>query len=187
MVQNIGQGGAVRRNGKITRVPAAWRTREIAYGDKPRLSVTIPWGDVSTAWHSTKIPNIEVFTATSKGNIRGMMLSRYIGWLLETSTVQRFLLDRIRAQKPGPTDAQRARGEAQLWGEAWDDNGTRVASRLRAPDGYTLTAITAVAAARKVLAGGGQPGYRTPSMAFGADFILEVEGTVREDLPTSTA
>lgn len=187
MVQNIGQGGAVRRNGKITRVPAAWRTREIAYGDKPRLSVTIPWGDVSTAWHSTKIPNIEVFTATSKGNIRGMMLSRYIGWLLETATVQRFLLDRIRAQKPGPSDAQRARGEAQLWGEAWDDSGTRVASRLRSPDGYTLTAITAVAAAQKVLEGGAQPGYRTPSMAFGADFILEVEGTVREDLPTSTA
>ena len=65
--------------------------------------------------------------------------------------------------------------------------GQKVASRLRAPDGYTLTAITAVAAAQKVLEGGAQPGYRTPSMAFGADFILEVEGTVREDLPTSTA
>jgi short subunit dehydrogenase-like uncharacterized protein len=187
MIQNIGQGGAVRRNGKITRVPAAWRSREIAYGDKPRLSVTIPWGDVSTAWHSTRIPNIEVYTATSKGTIRGMILSRYIGWLLETKPAQNFLLGRIRAGKPGPSDSQRERAQAQLWGEAWDDDGNRVASRLRTPDGYTLTAITAVAAARKVLAGGAQPGYRTPSMAFGPDFILEVEGAVREDLPQSSS
>ena len=45
----------------------------------------------------------------------------------------------------------------------------------------------AVAAARKVLAGTAEPGYRTPSMAFGADFILEVEGAVREDLPQSAS
>ena len=185
MVQNIGQGGAVRRNGKITRVPAAWRSREIAFGDKPRLSVTIPWGDVSTAWHSTRIPNIEVYTATSKGTIRGMILSRYIGWLLEAAPVQRFLLGRIRAGKPGPSDGQRERAQAHLRGEAWDAEGNRVAARLRTPDGYTLTAITAVAAARKVLAGAAQPGFRTPSLAFGADFILEVAGAERHDLPAS--
>jgi hypothetical protein len=53
---------------------------------------------------------------------------------------------------------------------------------LVAPDGYTLTARTAVAAVRRVLAGGVPVGFQTPSMAFGADFILEFTHVEREDL-----
>lgn len=187
MIQNIGMGGAVRRGGRITRVPAGWRTREIPYGDRPRLSVSIPWGDVATAWYSTGIANIEVYTATSRSAVRALRLSRYLGWLLTTAPVQRYLLGRVRAGAPGPSEQQRARAQAYLWGEAWDDDGRRVASRLRTPDGYTLTAITAVAAVRRVLGGTAPAGYRTPSVAFGADFILEVEGAVREDLPERPA
>ena len=32
MIMNIGKGGAIRRDGKITGVPAAWKTREIDFG-----------------------------------------------------------------------------------------------------------------------------------------------------------
>jgi hypothetical protein len=45
-----------------------------------------------------------------------------------------------------------------------------------------MTAHTAVAAAERVLAGGATPGFQTPSLAFGADFILGIEGVTREDL-----
>jgi short subunit dehydrogenase-like uncharacterized protein len=189
MIENIGRGGAIRRGGRITRVPAAWQERQVDYGDRVRHSVTIPWGDVSTAWHSTGIPNIEVFTATSRSNVRGLKLARYLGPLLASKPAQAFLKGRVRAGAPGPSDATRERAEARLWGEARDDAGHRVQSRLRTPDGYTLTALTAVAAATKVLAGSARPGFQTPSRAFGADFILEIAGTQREDLvvPTSAA
>ncbi len=45
------------------RVPAAWKTMEVPLGSRPRLAMTIPWGDLSTAWRSTGIPNIEVYMA----------------------------------------------------------------------------------------------------------------------------
>lgn len=182
MIENIQRGGAVRRGGVITKVPAGWRRRQIDFGDKVRDVVTLPWGDVSTAFHSTGIPNIEVYTAAPASSVRAMIASRYIGWLLATAPVQTFLKERIRAGAPGPSDETRANAVARLWGEAWDDDGNRVVSRLRSPDGYTLTALTAVAAAEKVLAGGAKPGFQTPSRAFGADFILEIAGTEREDV-----
>ncbi len=184
MVENIDRGGAIRRAGKITKVPAGWRRREIDFGDRTRHVVTLPWGDVSTAFHSTGIPNIEVYTAAPESAVRGMIASRYFGWLLATEPAQRFLKERINSGAPGPSESQRATAVARLWGEAWDDDGNRVVSRLRTPDGYTLTALTAVAAAQKVLAGGAKPGFQTPSRAFGADFILEIEGTEREDVAT---
>jgi short subunit dehydrogenase-like uncharacterized protein len=182
MVENIQRGGAVRRGGKITPVPAAWKQRDIDFGDRVRHTVTLPWGDVSTAYHSTGIPNIDVYTAAPASAVRGMILSRYLGWLLASPPAQAFLKGRIRAGAPGPSDRQRAEATARLWGEAWDDEGRRVVSRLRTADGYTLTALASVAAAEKVIAGGAKPGFQTPSLAFGADFILEIAGSVREDV-----
>jgi hypothetical protein len=41
--------------------------------------------------------------------------------------------------------------------------------------------LTAVAIARKVLAGFAPVGFQTPSRVYGADFILEFEGVVRSD------
>ncbi len=61
-------------------------------------------------------------------------------------------------------------------------SGRTVAARLRTPEGYTLTAITAVMIVQRVLAGQVEAGYRTPAGLYGADLIMEVEGVTREDL-----
>jgi short subunit dehydrogenase-like uncharacterized protein len=180
MTENIAEGGAIRRGGKIVRVPSAWRERDIDFGDKVRHAVTIPWGDVSTAWYSTRIPDIEVYSAVPKGTARAMKMTRYLGWLLATAPVQKWLKSRIRSGAPGPSESQRRTAVSRLWGEARDAEGHSVQGRLVAPDGYTLTARTAVAAARKVLAGSFKAGFQTPSLAFGSGFILEIPGCSRE-------
>ncbi len=183
IAENAGSGGAVRRDGRIVSVPAAWRTREVDFGDGRRdLVVTIPWGDVSTAWHSTGIPNVEVYMAMTAAMRRALVISRWLGWLLSAGPVRRWLVARARARKSGPSDASRARGESRLWGEARDAHGHSVVSRLVAPEAYTLTARTAVEAAIRVLGGGVGVGFQTPSRAFGADFILGLAGVVREDV-----
>ena len=145
------------------------------------MAVSIPWGDVSTAYRSTGIGDIEVYTATSRGQIRMMRLSRHLGWLLRSSPVQRFLKRRIQAGPPGPTDEERAKGRTFLWGEVSDNEGRRAVSRLRGPEGYTFTMLTALASVAHVLAGDVPPGYQTPSLAYGADFVLEVPGVERTD------
>jgi short subunit dehydrogenase-like uncharacterized protein len=182
MVENINRGGLVRREGKLTSVPAAWKTREIDFGRGAVLTTTIPWGDVATAYYSTGIPNIEVYAAIPASVRRMMKLTRHFGGLLGSAPVQRFLKKRIKAQPPGPNEEERARGKSFVWGEVKDDSGNRAVSRLRGPEGYTLTALTALAIVERVLGGQLSVGFQTPSKAYGADLILEIEGVIREDL-----
>ncbi len=69
-----------------------------------------------------------------------------------------------------------------LVGQARNKAGQTVRTRLRTPEGYSLTAATALDAARRVAAGEVKPGFQTPSRAFGADYILTFDGVIREDL-----
>ena len=180
MTMNVGRGGAIRKDGKITPVPTAWKTREIDFGEVRRTAVTIPWGDVSTAFHSTGIPNIEVYTAVPPSAMKTMKLTRYLGWLMATGLVQKYLQRNI--PPGGPSDREREKGKTLMWGEASDDQGNRVESRQQGPEGYTLTAIAALNIAEKILANNHKPGYQTPAKAYGADLVLEIEGTARQDV-----
>jgi short subunit dehydrogenase-like uncharacterized protein len=181
MAENLPGGGLIRRDGVLTPVPAAWKSRTIDFGTGPVTAMTIPWGDVSTAYYSTDIPNIEVYMAASRSLRVAARLSRYFGWLLGSSWVQRFLKKRIQGGSPGPTDEERARGHSFLWGEATDDAGNRVVSRLRGPEGYIFTVLTALAVVERALAGDAAPGFQTPSKAYGPDFVLGIAGVSRED------
>jgi len=180
MTMNVGRGGAIRKDSKIVNVPAAWRTREIDFGEFTKKGVTIPWGDVSTAFYSTRIPNIEVYAVLPEENLRMLRLSHYIGWLLATKPVQNYLQKQI--PQGGPNEAERAEGKTYLWGEASDDNGNKVKSRLTCPEGYTMTALTALEIAGKVLAGNFRVGFQTPAKCYGADLVLEIERVKREDV-----
>jgi short subunit dehydrogenase-like uncharacterized protein len=182
MLENVGRGGLVRREGVMTPVPAAWKTRTIDFGRGPRKAITIPWGDVSTAFHSTGIPDIEVYLAAPFRVRAASRATRFLGPLLASPPLQRLLRGRIHAGSPGPSDEERARGKGLLWGEVEDARGHTAASRLTTPEGYTLTALTSLLLVSKVLAGHAPPGFQTPSTAYGADLILEVEGVRREDL-----
>jgi short subunit dehydrogenase-like uncharacterized protein len=182
IVENLDAGGVVRRDGKLIPVPPAWRTREVDFGSGPKLVTTIPWGDVCTAYHSTGIPNIEVYTRVSPTGRRLMIASRYLGWALGSAPVEALLKRVIRSRPPGPTEEERRDGASLLWGEATDATGRRAVSRIRGPEGYTLTALASVAIATRVLAGEAPAGFQTPSRAYGADFVLEIPGVAREDV-----
>jgi len=180
MVENIHRGGLVRKGGVLTRVPAGYKTRVIDFGRGPATAVTIPWGDVSTAFHSTGIPNVEVYMAAPAETRAMLKLARVAGPLLGTPPLQRLLKAAIRRAPRGPSAAQRSSARSYLWGEARDADGT-VMSRLNAPESYALTVQTALAAVGKVRSGAARPGFQTPSLAFGKDFILEIEGVTRID------
>jgi short subunit dehydrogenase-like uncharacterized protein len=181
MVENLAKGGMIRRGGVLTGVPSAWRTRTIDFGRGPVRAMTIPWGDVATAYRSTGIPDIEVYMAAALSQVAVARLLRLFGWAVGSRMVQNFLKRRIKAGPAGPTDEERARGESLLWGEATDIHGGRVASRIRGPEGYTLTASSAVAIVARVLKDETPPGFQTPSLAYGPDFVLTLPGVSRSD------
>ncbi|MAF64123.1 MAG: saccharopine dehydrogenase [Planctomycetes bacterium] len=182
LVENMGASGFVRRGGRIVSVPAGSLTRSVDFGHGPRPAVAIPWGDVSTAFHTTGIGDIEVYVAAGRGAIWGMKLGRHLGPLLRSAAVRRFFQRRIDARPAGPDDAARGRGRTLLWGQARTDDGRSVAARIEAPEGYTLTADAGLTIAAKLLGGDVQTGFHTPAGLFGPDLIAELEGVRRTDL-----
>ncbi len=176
MLEGLPSGGAVRKDGKITRVPAAWKTMTVPFHDHERSAVTIPWGDVSTAYHSTGIPNIETYVALPRRMIRGMKLANAFRGILKLGPVQRMAARRIERRVKGPDAEARASGTSQLWARVSDDGGREVQGTLTTPESYRFTAISALAAVDRVLAGGIAPGAHTPSTAFGAGFVASLEG-----------
>lgn len=176
MVENQSRPGRVRRQGKLTPVPPGWKTRRIDLGKGEVLTTTFPWGDISTAYYSTGIPNIELYLAVSPSTYRAIATSRYFRWFLGLPFVRDFQKRQIQKQPPGPTDAQRQQEISLLWGEVENNAGDKLVSRLQCPEGYTLTAMTALAVVEQVLAGNIKIGFQTPSLAYGADFILQFKG-----------
>ncbi len=183
MAENAGAGGAIRKGGRITRVPAGWKHRMIDYGDGPQLAVTIPWGDVSTAWYTTGIPDIEVYSAMGRSQLRALKLSNWMAPILRLGPVQRMLKKKIDSAPAGPSATTRDRTTSEVWGEARAADGRAVRGRVTGPNGYTLTAMTAIAIAEKVVKGDVSPGFHTPAGALGPDFVLGIPGVSRIELP----
>jgi short subunit dehydrogenase-like uncharacterized protein len=180
-LEGLHRGGLVRRGGVLTPVPAAWKTRTIDFGRGPSKAITIPWGDVASAWHSTKIPDIEVYMAAHATLRLFSRASRWLGPLLASGPVQSTLRQQVAAGPRGPSDEERRRGRAYVWGEVEDEDGRRRVSRLVTPEPYTFTARAALTSVERVLAGAARAGFQTPSLAFGANFVLGIEGITRHD------
>ncbi len=182
MVENLGQPSAVRRDGVITPCRLGTLTREVDFGEPGvRFTLGIPWGDVSTAYYSTQIPNIEVYTAVPPKAAKAARLLASLGPVLKSRPVQRLLKSRVDAAAAGPSDTERARANSYLYAEA-SRGKRRVRSRLTTPEGYTLTAHASLAIAKRVLADDFKPGFQTPSLAYGADLVMQLPGVSREDL-----
>ena len=182
-VENMHRGGMIRRDGKLVQVPPAWHVREQDFGRGPVRTVTIGWGDVSTAYYSTGIPNIETYFAFPNSYINVLKSMRVIGPLLYNRPAKNFLKFMInRFTEPGPNEEKRKQGFAIMIGEVTDPHGGRAVSKLISPEGYTCTALTTVEIMKRILNGEIKPGFQTPSLAYGADFILQFEGVTREDL-----
>ena len=164
-------------------VPAAWKTRSIDFGQGPVSCTTLPWGDLATAYRSTGIPNIETYIALPAAQRRAMKSMRYLGWLLGSQPGKATLMRLAQTLPAGPTEAERSAGYSLLWGEVSDDAGNRAVTRMRTPHSYTLTALASLAVVERVLAGDAPVGYQTPAKAYGADFVLDIEGVTRTDAP----
>ncbi len=179
MAEGLGDGGAMRRDGRIVPVPLGHRAMEVDFGGLHRFVMAIPWGDVATAYYTTGIPNIETFTSVHPRTYRRLRWQKAFNWLLRMQVVRNFVKKRIANRAPGPSAERRATAQTYVWGEVRNATGTTLQARLRTPDGYTLTAHSALILTKKILAGAGKPGFWTPAGLFGPDLVLEVPGVER--------
>jgi short subunit dehydrogenase-like uncharacterized protein len=176
MAEQLGEGGLVRRAGRLTPVPAGWKSRSFDFGTGARPAVTIPFGDVVTAYHSTGIGEIEVYGAGPPGLQRVLRVSGRVRGLLQSGPVRGLVERGIRWRVAGPSAAQRARGETRIYGEVADDDGRSASAVLVGPEAYDFTALTALAVLERALSGGAPTGYQTPGKAYGPELVLDIEG-----------
>jgi short subunit dehydrogenase-like uncharacterized protein len=180
-VESIGKKTLVRRNGII--VPSdkpLFGTNDFGNGESRTIAAS--WGDVSTAYYTTGIPNVTVYFQSNKQMEKMVSLNAFSRWLLSTSFMQKRIKSRIEKKVKGPTDEQRERSRGTIIGEARNEKGEKIMSKLIVPEGYTLTCLTGLEIVRQVLAGKIKLGFWTPASLFGADFILQFEGVERNDI-----
>jgi short subunit dehydrogenase-like uncharacterized protein len=181
MAEHMHEGGLVRQGGELVRVPVAWKTRAVDFGDGPQSAMSLPWGDVVTAWYTTRIPDIEAYVAMPERAIRGLRRARPLLPLMKLGPLRRLAAARARKRPAGPSAERLRKGETRVWGEVEDAAGNRAAALLRGPQAYRWTVLTALAAAERAAARELPPGFRTPAGAFGPDFVLG-PGVERTDL-----
>jgi short subunit dehydrogenase-like uncharacterized protein len=150
--------GLVRSDGELVRtaelVPAAFDL-----GAGPEEFNPVPMGDLITAWRSLGMNNIAVFMRADGA------------------------IPTAGEELPeGPTEAERLEGRYWALAEVTDEDGSVVRSVIETPTGYTYTALSAVEAARRVLAGEHPAGFQTPSSAFGRDFATSIADSHITDL-----
>jgi short subunit dehydrogenase-like uncharacterized protein len=171
-INAIPNGGAARIDGVLARVPHAWKAERIAFDNGKWWCMSMPWGDLVSAWESTGIPNIEVYINNALASTLLMKLFRRPAmWLAKNGAVRDFLHRHARQFAPGPDDTERVRIVVHLRGDVWDDAGRHEALLLVIPEAYATTARTSVEIAIRVTRGDVPPGAHTPASAFGSSFI----------------
>ena len=92
MAEGLGEGGAARVNGKITKEPLGKKGMWVDFGLKKLFVMSIPWGDVSTAFFTTGIPNIQTYTGASEKTFK------LLKWQFNFKLRLKCVIDLIRLQ-----------------------------------------------------------------------------------------
>jgi len=177
MVEGMAEGGHIRSSGRLVRVAHGFRERDIDFGAGVKSAVTIPWGDVSTGYFTTGIPNIEVYIPMPPGQIAALRRLNWVGGLLKLGFVQSILKGQATKGPPGPDEDARRRNPTFVWGEAQAPSGDQVTARIKVANGYDVTVHAALGVLQRVLDYAGPGGYRTPSQIMGSRFIETLPGS----------
>jgi short subunit dehydrogenase-like uncharacterized protein len=175
-VEAMKQGTRVRRSGKI--IETAPQAKRIDFGKGERFAMSLSWGDVSTAYYSTGIDNIDVFIKANKQAFNRIKLAGWLRPLLSINWVQNYLKSQIDKKVRGPSEARRQQSQSLIWGEVKNTQGEVKQGRLIVANGYDVTVYAPLAVVAKFLNSEiGQSGSLTPSMLFGADFVTKLTGS----------
>lgn len=175
MIESLPHAAAVREDGRIRGIPAASDAKKIDFACGTRWAMAIGWGDVSTAYRSTGIPNIKVYNGTPPRAIRRMSRMRPLLPLAALKPIKRAMQWWVGRTVVGPDADVRATARMHLWGSARGPEAAATAT-FDTPEGYAFTADASIEAMRRVLEGPIEPGTTTPSLAFGSGFAESLPG-----------
>ena len=176
MAEKMGQGGAKRKDGKLIQVPLGEHGMMVDFGEKNIFCMSIPWGDISTAYHTTGIPNIETFTGVKPARYKQLKYQILFNWILRSSFMKRVAQKKINEAPAGPNESMRNNGKCFVWGKVTNNNGVCAEARLTGPEGYTFTAHATLIIAKEIINGNWTEGYQTPAGKYGYTLAERIPG-----------
>jgi short subunit dehydrogenase-like uncharacterized protein len=176
----LGAGGAWIEGGALVHGPIAHRRFRARVGAESRTFVAAPLAEALAAHRTTGIP--EVIAGIPMPRLVAPLM-RWFAPLLQGLARRPALRRRVMSRGPRAEAAEPARRRTPprsvVWAEASDDDGS-AASVLELGEGYAFAARAMVLAAG-LLSERPLAGAYTPAAAFGADFVLQIEGVSRRD------
>jgi len=176
MLEGMGRSGVVRKNGLIVPVPTGKKGKVINFGLKKSFCMTIPWGDISTSYHTTGIPNIETYTTVSRLTYYLMKLQFVFNPILRWNFIKKLLQKYVDKKVYGPSKEQNENGKSLVWGKVSNAKGDTKEVRFEGPEAYKLTAEAALVITEKVLQLKSVAGYQTPAGLFGFELLDDING-----------
>ncbi|TFE01472.1 saccharopine dehydrogenase family protein [Jeotgalibacillus salarius] len=177
MIEGLSGGSAERKDGKIISFPMGSKKRTMDFGKGQQTVTAIPWGDVSTAYYTTKIPNITTWIPLPERQIRGARVMSLFAPVLGTKPVQKQLLKWVDRSVKGPDERARENAPSYITGEAKAADGRTITVRLKTTNAYTLTALGSLEVVRRMLGRDLPSGSFTPAGLFGSGLVESLEGS----------
>ena len=187
LAEGLGKRGKIRRTGRIVDCPLGRGLRHIDFGRGAKLAMPIPWGDVASAFHTTGIPDITVFTPISPLSLAIARLTNAAGPILQSPRLQTWLIKKIEKNTRGPDVSTRNANPSWVWGEAKDAHGRSQTIRIVTLNSYSLTVFSTLALAQQLMSNACPAGCWTPAGLIGENFILRLPSTSKLDLPDQIA
>ncbi|MGB5886133.1 MAG: saccharopine dehydrogenase NADP-binding domain-containing protein [Acinetobacter venetianus] len=178
-IEALGLGSLERIDGILQSRPIGIHHRYIDFGRGKRSAMTISWGDVSTAYHTTGIPNIRTWIPMPAPLVWGAKLMGLASPLLTKRWVQHSLQNLAGKLVTGPDALARAELPTYVWGEARNQSGARVTVRIRIANIYSMTVSGALHVTQYLLntKNNVKGGSYTPAMLFGTELITSLPGS----------
>jgi short subunit dehydrogenase-like uncharacterized protein len=167
MIEALPYAGAIRKDGKLVPVPPAFAELEVDFPHGRRRVVTIPWGDLASAYRTTGIPNIRTHVAMHPSQISRLRWLRRLAPIAGLGPVKRFLQARVKRRVTGPTAEQRETGKTHLWGRVTHPDGRTLERTVTIAEGYRYTAEASIDCLTKTMNGELPPGSWTPAGVWG--------------------
>jgi short subunit dehydrogenase-like uncharacterized protein len=183
LIGNSTMGGLVRRDGQLTSYPLGAGGRTIRFSKGDAYAMPIPWGDIATGFRTTRIPNITTYMVMPRGLVLAARLTApFARLMMRVPPLRRMAANMLGDAMTGPDATLREIATTYIWAKAANRENTVIAeSWLETHEPYRFTAESTVYAVERV-ADYHPVGAVTPALAFGADFVLDIPGTIRKDV-----
>ena len=174
MLRMMPEKGKLRRNGELVSVALAEISKPFQFADKERFCMTIPWGDLVTAYHSAAFENIAIFTQVEPNQAKWMRrLSPMMG-LLKIKFLQNLFDKQIDKNINGPDEKARDEACMQLTAIASGNGAACTTLYANCMEGYAFTAQSALFFVESLLAHKIMPGAYTPAQAVEPKELIDM-------------